>query len=110
MEDFLPTAEASYDGNFPFFRQPMKIGEFSLDDKREFHHDNSQKKYISWPLNTPLNDGQSTDVHFDLNLLLDRAVRKDDSQVDERLDNLLKWILRNQSKFKLHDGKSAFNR
>ncbi|XP_043216373.1 decapping and exoribonuclease protein-like isoform X1 [Amphibalanus amphitrite] len=109
MESCLPTSGEKYDGHFPFFRQPTKVGEFSLDEKRDFHHSSCQKKYISWPLKRPLDDGQSVDVHFDLNLLLDRAVRKDDSQLDERLDNLLKWILKNQEKFKLQDRKASFS-
>ena len=105
MDSFLSTSIEKHVGNFPFFRLPVKVGEFSLDEQRHFHHDNSQKKYISWPFNMPLDDGKSIDVHFDLNLLLDKAIRKDDSQLDERLDNLLKWILENKSKFKLQDGK-----
>ena len=110
MDLCLSTSLGKYDGNFPFFRYPAKVGEFSLDERRNFHHDNSQKKYIIWPSKRSLEDGQSADVNFDLNLLLEKAVRKDETQPSERLDNLLKWVLENQSKFKLQDEKAQFSR
>ena len=109
MDSYLTTVPGKHEGNFPFFRHPAKVGEFSLDERRDFQHDSSQRKYITWPSKVPLEDGQNSDVSFDLNLLLERAVKKDDSQ-DERLNNLLKWILENQSKFKLQDGKAPFSR
>ena len=110
MDSYLTTVPGKHEGNFPFFQHPAKVGEFSLDERRNFQHDSSQRKYIEWPSKLPLEDGENSDVHFDLNVLLERAVKKDDSHQDERLSNLLKWILENQSKFKLQDGKVPFSR
>ena len=112
MDSRLPTSAEEYfwDGIFPFFGYPAKVGEYSLDERGNFNHDNSQKKYIIWPFNTPLDVGPSADVHFDLNLLAERAVRRDESRPYEKINNLLRWILENQSKLKPEERKAPFDR
>lgn len=41
----LPATFQAYDKPFPFFRKPSVLGSFSLDSRRQFHHDRRQLKY-----------------------------------------------------------------
>jgi len=89
MELILQHAN-SYDGTFPVFREPSEIGCFSLDDKRKYHDNNNQLKYIIKP---PTMDYLS----MDLNVGYHSAIRKDFGK-NEKIDTLLTWILNNQNK------------
>ena len=93
-----------YAQGFPFFRQPIEFGQFSLDGTRKFHNDSSQLKYyvppdVDYGLNLNLRDGYET------------CVEKDDD-VKERLTHLLTWIRRNTNKFQLNnqDGSKIQNK
>jgi len=79
-----------YDKDFPYFRQPNIIGEFSLNGKREFCADRSQLQLLKRP---PDKDS----VSFDLNVGLQSRISK--SWESEGLDTMLSWILKNRSKF-----------
>ncbi|WAR20944.1 DXO-like protein [Mya arenaria] len=64
--------------------QPEELGCFSLDINREFHDDNSQRKYFIKPSNYD-------DVRFDLTKGYEGMVKRDEFK-DEQIDHLLKWI------------------
>ncbi|XP_055948080.1 decapping and exoribonuclease protein-like [Argiope bruennichi] len=81
-----------YDGRFPPFRKPSEIGYFSLDGEREYHDDNRQLKYIILPRNLK-------NVHMDLNVGYEDAVRKDFGK-KEKIDTILTWILYHQEEVK----------
>ncbi|XP_077540693.1 decapping and exoribonuclease protein-like [Haemaphysalis longicornis] len=82
------------DGKFPSFREPREIGNFSLvGERREFVEGAVQMKYLRMP-------SHRHRLMWDLNVGFETAVRRDRS-VNERLDSLLRWILRNRDKFAL---------
>ena len=76
---------------FPYFREPKEVGSFSHDADRNFQHNRDQLMYYEPPANIE-------DVSFDLRDGYDIFNKKDDS-VKEKLDDLLKWISLNKSKF-----------
>ena len=76
---------------FPYFREPKEVGSFSHDADRNFQHNRSQLMYYEPPSNIE-------DVSFDLRDGYDIFIKKDDA-VKEKLDDLLKWISLNKSKF-----------
>ncbi|KAH7937423.1 hypothetical protein HPB49_011997 [Dermacentor silvarum] len=81
-------------GKFPSFREPREIGNFSLlGEQREYVDGAAQMKYLRMP-------NQRHRLMWDLNRGYEVAVRRDRS-LNERLDNLLRWILRNKDKFLL---------
>ncbi|XP_037518555.1 decapping and exoribonuclease protein isoform X1 [Rhipicephalus sanguineus] len=81
-------------GKFPSFREPREIGNFSLvGEQRDYVDGAAQIKYLRMP-------NQRHRLMWDLNRGYEVAVRRDRS-VNERLDNLLRWILRNKDKFLL---------
>jgi len=93
-----------YAQEFPFFRQPVEFGHFSLDGTRTFHNNSSQLKFyvppgVDYGLNLNLRDGYET------------CVQKDDD-VKERLTHLLTWIKQNTKKFQLNnqDGSEVQNK
>ena len=80
-----------FDGNFPVFQLPKLIGSFSLDNRRKYHNDNSELRYISLPGN-----GTETTwkVHFDLTVGVENAIEKDSDAIkNHMLDDLLTWIV-----------------
>jgi len=80
-----------FDGNFPVFQLPKLIGSFSLDNRRKYHNDNSELRYISLPGN-----GTETTwkVHFDLTAGVENAIEKDSDAIkNHMLDDLLTWIV-----------------
>ena len=75
-------------------RKPVEIGRFSLDSRREFHHDRSQMSCIAVHMlmnkiseKIDLNDGYE-----------DRYIQRDE-EVKNRLNNLLRWMLANKNRF-----------
>lgn len=88
-------------GNGPTeIRKPMFLGDFSLDEHRRFCRDQRNLHFIH------MNWTGDKQVNFDLNLAMDKVVRKNyDETKKERLDRLLHWILLNSAKF--HTVKSV---
>ncbi|XP_029441741.1 decapping and exoribonuclease protein [Rhinatrema bivittatum] len=85
----LRIQEDLYDAAFPFYKQPLEIGHFSLDATRKFFGDSRQLRYYSPP---PTGEGP----HFDLrDGYRDRYVKQDES-IKERLDHLLCWVQQNR--------------
>jgi len=75
-------------------RKPAEVGRFSLDQSREFHHDRSSMHCFTSPTN------QKNFPHLDLNdgYGTERFIKRNDD-VKEGLDNMLKWMLCNKSRF-----------
>lgn len=71
------------------FRQPTVVGFYSLDLQRKYCADMSQLTYIVCP-------ESSDNLSFDLNIGIDNAERRDETD-EPKLDNLLKWISLNKS-------------
>lgn len=86
---------------FPFFRQPLEIGSFSLNAERNFQNDRSELKYYIEPPNCKR-------VNFDLRLGYKSMIRKNDD-IKEYLDDLLRWISLSRDKFVLPDAKVEEN-
>lgn len=85
-----------YDRDFPVYKQPVEIGHFSLDSKRNFWSDARQLRYYIEPEKCPnfnLRDGYH-----------DRFVKRDDS-IKEKLDHILRWILANRRKLQPKDAR-----
>ena len=96
MIGFFPMKPINkFSQGFPYFRQPVEFGFFSLDGTRAFHNDASQLKAyipprIQFDLDYDLRDGYGTHIE------------KDDD-IKERLTHLLTWIKRNKAKFRAND-------
>lgn len=87
----LSTNPHDYDRDFPTFRKPSILGEFSLDSERIFRHDRHQIGYLH------RRDGRDV---LDLNKGIEDVVRKNEEVTKhEQLDNVLHWILNNKDKF-----------
>ena len=80
-----------YQGNFPHFRRPCEIGSFSLDIARNFHLNKSQLKFYHKP-------EDRKNVKFDLTKGYSDMKWKDEN-IDEKLDDILRWIIRNRHCF-----------
>lgn len=80
-----------YDQRFPYFREPKEQGCLSLGNSREFYNDDRELKYLYMP---------DTKINFDLNYGYKDMIIQDHS--DEKLDNILKWILENKQKFSVN--------
>jgi hypothetical protein len=82
------TKENASGGQFPAYSKPHVIGYFSLDCDRKYCGDLSQLNYIHLPVDC--------NVKFDLDRGRTLAQKKDDS-CDEKIDNLLRWMLQNSN-------------
>lgn len=83
-----------YDRDFPIYKQPVEVGFFSLDSKRNFWNDARLLRYYVEPEKCPnfnLRDGYR-----------DRFVKRDDG-IKEKLDHILRWILANSHKMQSKD-------
>lgn len=92
----LSTRRQLYERDFPVYKQPVEVGVFSLDSKRNFFNDSRKLRYYVDPGKSPnfsLRDGYR-----------DRYVKRDDG-VKEKLDHILRWILENRDR--LQSGHSA---
>ncbi|WAQ95711.1 DXO-like protein [Mya arenaria] len=100
MAGFRVGDKRSFDKEFPHFREPVEIGHFSLDISRTFHCDKSQLKYFIKPKDFK-------NVRFDLTKGYSEMIKKDETKT-ERINDILRWILRNKETFNLAaEGKSA---
>jgi hypothetical protein len=84
----LIVKESSAVGKFPSYNKPHVIGYFSLDSESNYCGDLRQLKYIHFPVNSS--------VKFNLDLGREHEIKKDDNY-DEKLDNLLRWLLENSN-------------
>ncbi|ROL49790.1 Decapping and exoribonuclease protein [Anabarilius grahami] len=94
----LSTRRQLYERNFPLYKQPVEVGFFSLDSRRNFFNDQRQLRYYVEPRKSPdfnLRDGYTS-----------RFVKRDDG-VKEKLDHVLKWILANRGKIQTRDQTSS---
>lgn len=82
------TKENASGGNFPAYSRPRVIGYYGVDCDRKYCGDLGRLKYIHLP--TDFN------VKFDLDRGRTLAQKKDDS-CDEKIDNLLRWMLQNSN-------------
>ncbi|XP_067143943.1 decapping and exoribonuclease protein-like isoform X2 [Centruroides vittatus] len=80
-----------YDQRFPFFREPKEQGCLSLGNDREFYNDARELKYLCMP---------KSEIHFNLNVGYNDMIIQ--YHTDEKLDNLLRWILVNKHKFSIN--------
>ena len=87
----IKTNSLQYDKGFPFFREPLEIGKFSLDETRQFKYDSSQLKNYYPP-------SDITKCRFDLKSGYEIMIQKDDS-VKEYIDTLLQWIMESKDRF-----------
>ena len=69
------------------FRQPLKVGEFSIDSDRRFHNDASAKKFYAFR-------GDPASVSFDLKKGYETFVKRDENE-KEFVDFVLRWIVEN---------------
>uniref|UniRef100_A0A131Y6I6 Decapping nuclease n=1 Tax=Ixodes ricinus TaxID=34613 RepID=A0A131Y6I6_IXORI len=78
---------------FPSFREPREIGQFSLvGSEREYREGCDQLKYLHMP-------SHRHRLMWDLNRGYEQAIRKEQEDSREKLDNLLRWIMANKAKF-----------
>ncbi|XP_051570404.1 decapping and exoribonuclease protein [Myxocyprinus asiaticus] len=94
----LSTHRQRYERNFPLYKQPVEVGFFSLDSKRNFFNDQRQLRYYVQPKKSPefnLRDGYTN-----------RFIKRDDG-VKEKLDHILKWILENRDQIQIRDSQSS---
>ena len=81
-----------YQGGLPVtLREPLKVGEFSLDDQRKFHNDARAKKFFD----DVANGVPDTRVEFDLRKGYETFAKRDESE-KEYLDFILRWIMENR--------------
>lgn len=80
----------AFRGRLPFYRQPIEVGHFSLDDHRRFHDDKRQLRYFSPP----------RDINFDLRAGYKDFVKRNED-VKEGLENLLQWVQCHHEKFEI---------
>lgn len=101
----LPRSQ--FEHAFPKY-YPQKIGHFSLDEQRVFHHDDSQLRFFFQPQIPEAKCGNLTSknvtgdksVPIILNLRdgYKKFIERDES-IKERLDDLLRWMLLHKDKF-----------
>lgn len=92
--EFPSTSPDLYDKEFPYFRRPKIIGDFSITGKREFCADRRKLQLLKRPSNPD-------SVRFDLNVGEESLIAK--TTKDQSLDLLLRWIINNKSKFNVTD-------
>lgn len=94
----------SFDRNFPYYR-PMEIGCYSLDDQRCFVDNNSRLRYIARSY------VQDKSVRYDLNEGYETWISRDVTKyINEKLDNLLHWIMRHRDRFVCGGASAGSNR
>lgn len=87
-----------YERHFPLYKQPLEVGCFSLDARRNFFNDHRQLRYYVEPRRSPdfnLRDGYTS-----------RFIKRDDG-VKEKLDHMLRWILENRHKMQNSNSSSC---
>ena len=79
-----------YRGEFPYFRQPSEVGQFSHDKAHNFIHNSSSLKFLRLPKDLD-------NVYLDLKINYDTFIEKDNTCA--YLNSLLKWTKLNTHKF-----------
>lgn len=90
QKSFAVSPVEAFRGRLPFYRQPIEVGFFSLDDQRRFHDDKRQLRYFSPP----------HDIDFDLRAGYKDFVKRNED-VKEGLEHLLQWVQCHQEKFEI---------
>lgn len=80
----------AFRGRLPFYRIPVEVGCFSLDNNRGFHDDKRQLRYFSPPHN----------IDFDLRAGYKEFVKRNEDE-KEGLEHLLQWTDRHREKFEI---------
>ena len=93
---FVVSPIEAFRGELPFYRQPVEVGCFSLDDKRGFHDDKRQLRIFSPPHN----------IDFDLRAGYKEFVKRNEDE-KEGLEHLLQWTDRHRQKFEIIQSPSA---
>lgn len=91
-----PQSTKAFRGKFPTFQRPEELGVFSLDGDRHFLNDKSNVKFYK-PF-APL-----TRHSLDLSHGYNRFIEKD-GDINEKLDNILQWLLVNRQKIITEEG------
>ena len=86
----------AFRGELPFYRQPVEVGCFSLDDKRGFHDDSRQLRLFKPPHN----------INFDLRAGYKEFVKRNEDE-KEGLEHLLQWVNRHREKFEVIQSPTA---
>ena len=81
----------NFDKKFPYFRQPVEFGAFSLGIDRKFKDSKEKLRQYLPP--------DSADPGFDLNIGFKTFVERNEDE-KERLDHLLEWINQHREKFR----------
>ena len=85
----VPSPDA-FHAKLPFFRQPVEIGNFSLDGERKFHNDQRLLRRFSPPHK----------IDFDLRVGYKEFIARDEDK-REALDHLLMWVQAHRDKFQV---------
>ena len=93
---FTVTPIKAFRGEFPFYRQPVEVGCFSLDENRGFHDDKRQLRIFSPPHS----------LDFDLRAGYKEFVKRNEDE-KEGLEHLLQWTNRHREKFEVIQSPSA---
>lgn len=93
---FTVTPIKDFRGELPFYRQPVEVGCFSLDENRGFHDDKRQLRIFSPPHS----------VDFDLRAGYKEFVKRNEDE-KEGLEHLLQWTNRHREKFEVIQSPSA---
>lgn len=98
--EFQVHPRRKYGGPQTNLRNPMLVGDFCLDHKRTFFHDQRNLNFITM-------DWKDTKkVSYDLNIGIEKVKRKKYEETRlEKLDRLLEWILHNAYKFHTNESK-----
>jgi hypothetical protein len=88
MSTTFKTQDNARGGKFPAYSKPRVVGYYSIDCDRKYCADLSQLQYIHLPADY--------NVKFDLDRGRRLAQKKDDSY-DEKIDNILRWMLQNSN-------------
>ena len=89
-ESLAVTPIGRFRGALPFYRQPLEIGHFSLDDERKFYDDKRQLRCFTPP----------DKIDFDLRVGYKEFVKRNEDE-PEGLENLLRWINCHRNKFEV---------
>lgn len=85
----VPIYPSCMSKSFPNFKKPKVCGYFSINKDRQYINDLSHLKYFYYPALDP----ESENLNLDLNKGFEFRKPKDDS--DEKINNLLDFIIRN---------------
>ncbi|KAG8448619.1 hypothetical protein GDO86_015633 [Hymenochirus boettgeri] len=90
----LKTTHSLYQGSFPFYRLPLEIGHFSLDEKRQYHADKRRLRYFCLPVGK---EGKQVSPGWDLMNGYESCYVKRNEEEKEGLLHILTWLGKNRS-------------